>query len=191
MKSGSNVLPVVALLALLGITRAALCQQQIEFSDEAVAQAISRAQKHIWSLYRDDPRQDPWPDVRTQRDGERVAPYVNYGGRSALAMYALLASGEKYTDPRMKRALEWLAAIDSKGTYTLGVRMQVWTFLPDKIARPLLMRDCERLIQSINRPPRTWRQGQGWDHQWGTLSCQAKEPQETRQARKIAAFSCI
>lgn len=168
MKSRSNVLSVVALLALLGTTCPALCQRKpIAFSDEAVAKAIDRVKKHLWSLYRDDPRQDPWPDVRTQRDGNRIVPHANYGGRSALAMYALLASGEKYTDPRMKRAIEWLARIDTKGTYTLGVRMQVWPFLPERIARPLLIRDCERLIKSMGRPPRGWR-GQTWNHQWGT-----------------------
>jgi len=142
MKSRSNVLPIVALLALFGTTCPALCQRErVAFSDEAVAKAIDRAKKHLWSLYRDDPRQAPWPDQRTQRDGDKIVPYGNYGGRSALAMYALLASGEKYTDPRMKRAIEWLAGIDTKGTYTLGVRMQVWTFLPEQIARPLLIRD--------------------------------------------------
>ncbi len=168
MKSRSNALPVVALLALLGTTCPALCQRKrVAFSDEAVAKAIDRAKKHLWSLYRDDPRQAPWPDQRTQRDGDKIVPYGNYGGRSALAMYALLASGEKYTDPRMKRAIEWLAGIDTKGTYTLGVRMQVWTFLPEQIARPLLIRDCDRLIKSMGRPPRGWRGGT-WSHRWGT-----------------------
>ena len=177
MKLRSDALPVVGLLALLGTARPALCQrQQIEFSDDAVAEAIDRAKKHLWSLYREDPRQDPWPDMRTQRvsytDARgrqrfRQEPYVNYSGRSALAMYALLASGENYTDARMKRAIEWLARIDTRGTYTLGVRMQVWTFLPDRIARPLLIRDCDRLIKSIGRPPQGWR-GNTWNHQWGT-----------------------
>ena len=133
-----------------------VCQAQrraIPFSDEAVIAAIDKAKEYLWSQYRPDPGQDPWPDKPTKRDGDRVVPYENYGGYSAMPMYALLAAGEKYNDRRMKRALDWLARIDTKGTYTLGVRMQIWAYLPEEIGRPLMMKDAERLVKSMSQPP--------------------------------------
>ncbi len=133
----------------------AVCQAQprpIPFSDEAVATAIDKAKEFLWSQYRLDPRQDPWPDRPTKQDGKKTVPYENYGGYSAMPMYALLAAGEKYNDRRMKRALNWLARIDTKGTYTLGVRMQIWAYLPEEIGRPLMVKDADRLVKSINQP---------------------------------------
>jgi len=140
---------------------------QIPFSDEAVAGAIAKARAYLWNQYRQDPRQSPWPDVRTVRQDNRDVPYGNYGGQSALVMFALLASGDKHTDKRMRRAVEWLAAIDSTGTYTLGIRMQVWTYLPDAVGRRLLRRDKDRLIKSIHRLPRG-PAPPSWRHIYGT-----------------------
>ena len=146
-----------AVVAFLGVAAAfpAVCRAQrrpIAFSDEAVANAIAKAKEFLWSQYRSDPSQDPWPDVRTKRAGDKIVPYENYGGYSAMPMYALLAAGEKYNEPRMKRALDWLARIDTKGTYTLGVRMQIWAYLPEAIGRPLMIKDTDRLVKSINQP---------------------------------------
>jgi len=146
-------------------------QPQPSFSDAAVDQAIERGKQYLWSLYR--PQGDPWPDQRTEivqdHRGRREVPYVNYGGRMALAMYALLAAGEKYTDPRLKRGLDWLSRIDCKGTYTLGLRAQIWALLPRRIARELLVKDADRLVKSIGRPPKGTR-GAAWSDLYGTYS---------------------
>lgn len=139
-------------------------RKPIPFSDAAVENAIQRGKKYLWSLYRETG--DPWPDVRwsivDDGKGKKVRkPYENYGGRMSLAIYALLAAGERYTDPRMKRALEWLSRIDSKGTYTLGIRAQIWALLPREMGRELLKKDAARLIRSINQPaPAHARPGQ-------------------------------
>ena len=123
------------------------------FSDEAVERAIEAGKRYLWSLYQESG--DPWPDHRGDRDQNgNFVPYVNYGGRMALAMYALLAGGEKYTDPRMKRGLEWLGKIDCKGTYTLGIRAQIWAMLPRNLGRALLIKDAERLVKSVAQPGR-------------------------------------
>ena len=146
----------LALAAGLGLPLAARAQRKpIPFSDAAVENAIQRGKKYLWSLYRETG--DPWPDKRwsivDDGKGNKVrTPYENYGGRMSLAIYALLAAGERYTDPRMKRALEWLSRIDSKGTYTLGIRAQIWALLPREMGRELLKKDAARLIRSISQP---------------------------------------
>ena len=141
----------VVLLVLPGL---ALGQgRPIGFSDQAVQRAIEAGKRYLWSLYREGG--DPWPDHRGDRDENgNFVPYINYGGRMALAMYALLAGGQKYTDPRMKRGLEWLGKIDCKGTYPLGSRAQSWAMLPRDMGRALLIKDAERLVKSVARPGR-------------------------------------
>src|SRR2546423_180353 len=52
-----------------------------------------------------------------------------WGGQTAIATYALLASGESPQDARIKAAIDWLKKADIKGIYALGMRAQVWTFL--------------------------------------------------------------
>jgi len=142
---------VVLLAGMLAIPVQSLAQGD-GFSDEAVERAIERGRAYLWSLYKQN--EGHWPEGKPPVPGEPLDhSNVNYGGYSSLAMYALLASGAKYTEPRMKRALEWLSRIDCKGTYTLGLRMQVWSFLPPPVARPLLIKDAERLIKSISQPP--------------------------------------
>ena len=141
----------------------------IPFSDEAVERAIEAGTKYLWSLYRE--QGDPWPDQPTVTDNHgKVVPYINYGGRSALAMYALLAAGEKHTDPRMKRALNWLSMMDCQGTYALGLRNQVWAILPANLGRDLLKKDAERLVRSVAQPPRTRSPALGNVYSYGTYT---------------------
>ncbi len=132
------------------------------FTDKAVADAIDKAKEYLWSHYR--PNGSPWFEgqrgtakgkgpIHPPRPGTKLdARNCNYGGYTALTVYALLTAGESYQDPRMKRAIEWLANLDCKGTYSLGIRTQIWAQLPQDSARKLLARDADRLVKSICRP---------------------------------------
>ena len=124
----------------------------VDFSDEAVEAAIERAAKSLWSQYR--PNGSPWPEGQTPPGpGQKLAyDNCNYGGWSALATYALLTAGESHQSPRMKRVLNWLARLDSKGNYTLAVRCQIWEKLPPDLGRKLLAADSGRLLASMYRP---------------------------------------
>ncbi|KKK51527.1 hypothetical protein LCGC14_3114060, partial [marine sediment metagenome] len=151
-----SILTAVTAAVLAVSPSVGLCQargEEIPFSDEAVERTITKAKEYLWSLHRSGRGKDPWPDSRMHKDYRgKIVPYVNYGGASALVMYSLLASGDKPTETRMDRAIKWLSRIDSKGTYTLGLRCQVWTFLPRDVHRRLLKKDASRLMKSIARP---------------------------------------
>ncbi|HET6429487.1 MAG TPA: hypothetical protein VFJ30_13815, partial [Phycisphaerae bacterium] len=144
---------------------------QVPFSDQAVVEAMTKAKAHLWSLYREPLRQQsPWPDVATVRGSDgRPRPYENYGGRCALVMYALLAAGEEAKEARMTKAIRWLQQLETDGTYTLGIRSQVWAHLPDQAGRPWLKKDAEKLVRSVVMPPSNARGGQ-WQHSWGTYT---------------------
>ncbi|KKK71522.1 hypothetical protein LCGC14_2913080, partial [marine sediment metagenome] len=119
----------------------------IPFSDQAVEKAIEDAKEYLWSQYVE--KLGHWAEPPPP-DNPRTRSYV--GGYTALACYGLLAAGESYREPRMKRALKWLAKVPMNATYCLGLRSQVWTFLPRKRMRPLLARDARQLVNSICRP---------------------------------------
>ena len=53
-----------------------------------------------------------------------------WGGRTALATYALLAAGERPLDDRVVKAVEWLRTAKITGNYALGMRANVWFYLP-------------------------------------------------------------
>src|SRR5690349_5178078 len=90
---------------------------------EQVRKSIADAKAFLYSKQKPDGSWDePAPD-----------PVKNdqWGGRTALATYALLAGGETPQDPRMAKAINWLYKSDKMdGVYAIGLRAQVWPFLP-------------------------------------------------------------
>lgn len=83
---------------------------------------------------------------------------AQWGGRTALVTYALLASGESPNSPTLKPAVDFLKKTDDMiGYYALGLRPQVWLYLPqDEQTRQLAARDFRLLWAGIkkdmNRP---------------------------------------
>ena len=53
-----------------------------------------------------------------------------WGGRTAITTYTLLAAGESPTDPRIEKAVAWLRDAEILGNYALGMRAQIWPYLP-------------------------------------------------------------
>ena len=88
-----------------------------------VEQAIANGKAYLYSLQRPD---GSWPEPMPDDKGDGK----HFGGWTAIATYALLAAGESPQDPRMQKAVRWLGNADIQGIYSLGLRAQVWTFLP-------------------------------------------------------------
>jgi hypothetical protein len=119
------------------------------FSDEAVEQAIENGKKCLWALYNEN--EGHWPEMfqaEKYRKGDNGKD-ANWSGCSALAVYALLAAGESYQTPKMKKALEWQSKQNSPGTYALGLRCQIWAMLPREKGRDLLEKDVKLLMESV------------------------------------------
>jgi len=90
------------------------------FSDEAVKAAIQRGCDYLWGIRSGD---GSWAEENRNRK------YPT--GPSALATYALLASGVSPLQKRMATSLDWLGENPSEMTYSLGLRCNAW-FLANK-----------------------------------------------------------
>ena len=73
-----------------------------------------------------------------------------WGGYTAISTYALLASGESHTNPKLKKAIENLAVMEIKGVYALGMRAQIYPYLPQTPpVRQAIMRDAKLLGDAL------------------------------------------
>jgi len=70
------------------------------------------------------------------------------GGATALAVYALLAVGVSPKDPGMASAIEYLKGVDATGIYALGLRLQVWRYLPFEEVKTYISSDAISLLRS-------------------------------------------
>ena len=118
-----------------------------------IEKSIERAKTFLYSIQREGGR---WEKDLT-RVGDDHSQYVNmqgdtFGGYTALATYALLASGENPNDPRIKAAVEFLKQADIVGIYAIAMRCQVWLLIPHESPqmRALIQRDAEALFKGIN-----------------------------------------
>ena len=122
-------------------------------SPQDVRDAIRRGVAFLYDRQDADGKQ--WENVDSPNNPTDVKTRytVNggqWGGRTALATYALLASGEDPRDPRLAKAIAWLRKADTIGNYAIGIRAQVWTFLPPSDEnRQAVRRDANLLGKGV------------------------------------------
>ena len=118
-----------------------------------VNDAVGRAVKYLYDVQQGDnwelvpaPTGDGHADVRGRQ----------WGGLTAMAVYALLAAGENPQEPRLAKAIDWLLEKEFNGTYAVGLRAQVWQFLPEKHPRraqirAAIRRDLQILLEGASQ----------------------------------------
>jgi hypothetical protein len=112
--------------------------------------AIERGKKYLYGIQKDGNWELlPAPDPKFTAG---FGPENNqYGGLTAAATYALLASGEPFTDPRIQAAVNFLRKTESKGMYALGLRCQVWNSIPQEPwVKEVFKHDRDLLLSAID-----------------------------------------
>ena len=115
------------------------------WDDQAVEKAITRGVEFLWSRQKKD---GSWPSHGDYRTGP-----------TGLAVYALLASGEKVANPRLAKALDWLAKHETDRVYSLGLRCNAWLLAERQAGGKygaFLLRDGTKLLRSINSRSGGW-----------------------------------
>lgn len=154
---------------------------------QEVEKALARGKAYLYAQQRngnwDIPARGrpPVPNARGEVNVMDIQNSSQWGGLSALATYALLASGENDQDPRVVAAVEWLKKADIIGTYGIAMRAQVWNSMPNvkkkefmenaKHDRDLLLK-CVRTTDPYKGFFRYTATDTGYDHsasQFGVL----------------------
>jgi hypothetical protein len=120
-----------------------------------VDQALQKAKDFLYGQQKNG----TWEQV-AQRQSSAERPDNDtggdqWGGLTAVCTYALLASGESPQDPKLKPAIDFLKKADIIGVYALGMRAQVWLFLPPSVeTKTLAKRDFQKLMEIMKKDPR-------------------------------------
>ncbi len=113
-------------------------RRNVEFSDQASQEAIARGVRYLWSVQKHD---GSW------------ARYMDHDvGPTALAVYALLQSGQDPQSKDLKNAIKWLQENDNFFTYDLGLRCCALSLSGkgDPKVRQKLRQDVESLFALYN-----------------------------------------
>lgn len=119
--SGSVAAMVAALVFVLGFAPAALA-----VTDAQVGETIDLLVEYLYSKQNDAGHWDP-----NAPGGGSHTYGLQYGGKSTLATYALIASGQSYQNPKLAKAIAALRKFEVRGTYACALRIHVWNQLPD------------------------------------------------------------
>jgi hypothetical protein len=113
-------------------------------SSQEVEQALTKAKKYLYSQHRNG----SWEKSASQepRSPDKLTG-SQWGGQTALVVYALLAAGDNpNNEPKLAAAIDFLKKARVSGTYALGVRCQVWLLLPQSPeVKNLMRRDAAAL----------------------------------------------
>lgn len=150
---------VTTLLIVLTFASSVLAQDP-----QAVATSIDKGKAYLYSIQKPD---GTWENV-TAPEGVKLDNShdgAQWGGRTALAVYALLSCGEKPTEPKLQKAIRFLHEKPSTGTYAIALKCLVWLQLPETDeVRKSIRRDAT-LLRQLARPVKTgypvWDYGPG------------------------------
>mgnify|MGYP005839644419 CR=1 FL=1 len=131
MSSRMHIAVAAMVLACAGLARAATPQQ--------VEDAIRRGVQWIYSQQND---QGNWERVPAPTGAKKgyVVEEGQWGGLTSMATLALLAAGEDPKDPRVEKAVRFCRDSKIVGIYALGLRAQIWAYLPRTDANKLAAR---------------------------------------------------
>jgi hypothetical protein len=125
--------------AIVGATSARAARPQ------EIDASIQRAVNYLYSVQQDG----TWEALG---QGDLGPDGMHHGGLTAIATYALLAAGENPSNPRLAKALLFLRGLQTQSVYVIGMRAQVWSYLPKTgMTKQLIGRDTQLLIRSIKR----------------------------------------
>lgn len=143
---------LTAVLVAFALVVACAPSQAYAATSQEVSAALEKAKAYLYSqqkngIWEESPTQPPDAVMIAEKQSVKGGQWT---GQTALAVYALLAAGEKPQSKQLAPAIEFLKKNPSAGVYALGLRMQVWLELP---RTPDVMqaakRDADMLLRSL------------------------------------------
>ncbi len=138
--------------SILALLAACSCSAAVAATPEQVDAAILKGRQWLLSQQKPD---GSWEIVdKPEGDVQHSVKSAQWGGRTALVTYALIAAGEKPQSPKIQDAVKFLKQADLKGVYAIGLRSQIWHMLPKtKDLTIAVNRDTELLLTAVRDQP--------------------------------------
>ena len=131
-------------------------------TDEDVDRAIEqlkaflyRAQGKLNDGRGGDAGEPGWFGAHDESPKTKVGGHNGDGGPTAIALLALIMSGESSQDPRIAGGLRYMRGLEMTGTYALSLRMHAWSYLPDSY-KGILETDTEFMLAGAHPQRSTW-----------------------------------
>lgn len=145
---------------VIGIVVVLTARQAFAATPQQVEKAITNAQKYLlahrgkaipgtWELAA-EPKLEP-------AAADRIVSLTStqWGGLTAIATYALLASGEDPRSDELKPAVDFLLRANIESTYGMGLSSQIVQFkISEKDAVPLVKRNVQMFLAGMYAPPK-------------------------------------
>lgn len=112
-------------------------------TDAEVDEAIEKIKKYF---YESQDESGAW--FGSYHQGAAAAASKNDWGPTAMALLALIVSGESPQHPDIAKGLEVLAEAEFHGVYALSMRAHVWSYLPQGVYGGILLKDADRMLRS-------------------------------------------
>ena len=144
--------------AMSPFSRAAVAQERgaPRVDVAGVNEAIDKAKEFLYSKQSSD---GTWefvsaplaPDTESSRSSAAQSESIGqWGGRTAVVVYSLLAAGEDIREPKLAKAIEFLKTAELTGVYAVGIRLMALSYLPmDEVIRRTVERDGGILLQTV------------------------------------------
>ncbi len=113
--------------------------------------AIAKGKAALYKLQKPDGTWEEVAQPEANTGGDSSPEGTQWGGNTAMALYALLSSGEKPNDPRLANAIELLKTQSVVGTYAVSLKCLVWLQLPATPEVKQAMNRDARLLRSMAR----------------------------------------
>jgi hypothetical protein len=144
---------IVSLIAALACTMAGAARPALAASPDQVNAALDKAKAYLYSKIKPGHFWEEVPEM-DEKAGNHDVKGRQWGGYTALSVYALLASGDKETDAKLRPAVDWIKKQRIIGNYALGIRAQIWPFLaPTRDNQLLAIKDRDYLYKGLHRNP--------------------------------------
>ncbi|MBI5723031.1 MAG: DUF4159 domain-containing protein [Planctomycetes bacterium] len=159
--AGTVIFPTVLILAFSSVCPAQGVKSKISVTDEAVEVAIKEGVKYILSQQKPD---GSWP-----QHGKEDSNHIHTDGPTSMCIYALVASGIPAKDPRIAKALDWLAKPENQAklTYDTTFRCLVWYTVNKQLDNKYMKNladDVEMLITATKNGSYTYMSTRQPDH---------------------------
>lgn len=118
-------------------------------TEQQVDESIKKGIEFLYSKQGSDGTWERSSHPKLNKGHDPQLPYDQrqWGGLTAIATYALLASGETPQEAKLKPALEFLEKANIQSTYALGVNSLVWLYVPPTPKTKMLLAHNARMFE--------------------------------------------